>query len=159
MTELLVVNTGPLITLERMGALDLPARLPFSFICPDEVRAELDDGHRAGHLPITPDWLRTQSLTTPVSPLGVSALDRGEAAVIQLALELKIGWVCIDEWKGRRAALAAGLKVTGVLGLLGMAKKKGIIGTISPFIDKAVAAGIRYDSDLLDRVLRAAGEL
>ena len=73
-------------------------------------------------------------------------------------VELKIGRVCIDEWKGRRAALAAGLKVTGVLGLLGMAKRKGLIDAIRPFVDKAIAAGIRYHPELLSRVLRAASE-
>lgn len=97
MTERVVVNTGPLITLERMGALDIPGKLPFSFICPKEVRNELDKGQRAGYLQIAPHWLKTQSLSGPLSPLAVSALDEGEAAVIQLALELMIGRVCIDE--------------------------------------------------------------
>ena len=158
MTERVVVNTGPLITLERMGALDIPGKLPFLFICPKEVRDELDEGQRAGYLRIAPDWLKTQPLSGPLSPLSVSALDEGEAAVIQLALELGIQRVCIDEWKGRRAALATGLKVTGVLGLLGMAKRKGLIEAIRPFVDRAVAAGIRYHPDLLARVLHAAGE-
>lgn len=49
-------------------------------------------------------------------------LDLGEAAVIQLALEQNIDWVCIDDLKGRRAAHAAGLHFTGSLGLPATAK-------------------------------------
>jgi len=66
--------------------------------------------------------------------------------------------VCIDEWKGRRAALAAGLKVTGVLGLLGLAKQRQVIQAVKPYLEKAVAAGIRYDPELVQRVLEAVGE-
>jgi predicted nucleic acid-binding protein len=157
-TEILVINTGPLITFARIGALEILEKLPFAFVSPEEVRAELDEGHQAGYPQVAPPWLRYESLRNPVSPLAVSALDRGEAAVIQLAIERNIAWVCIDEWKGRRAALSAGLKVTGVLGLLGMAKRKGIIPAVRPFLDRAIAAGIRYDAELVDRVLRSIGE-
>jgi len=58
------------------------------------------------------------ALSAPPAPLATHALDAGEAAVIQLALERGIATVCIDEWRGRRAARACGLAVTGSLGLL-----------------------------------------
>ena len=44
MAERIVINTGPLIALARMGALDIGAQLPYEFICPLEVKDELDDG-------------------------------------------------------------------------------------------------------------------
>ena len=154
----IVIDTGPLIALERIGALDIPGRLPFEFICPALVRHELDDGHRAGHPDVRPAWLTVEALRSPASALAMSALDAGEAAVIQLALERGIAWVCIDEWKGRRAALAAGLNVTGVLGLLGQAKQNGLIPAVKPFIQKARTAGIRYDTVLVARFLEAVGE-
>lgn len=87
-----------------------------------------------------------------------ASLDCGEAAVIQLAIERNVSRVCIDEWKGRRAALAAGLKVTGVLGLLGRAKKIGIIPELKPFIQRAIDSGIRYDRKLVEKVLHATDE-
>ena len=158
MNEIMVINTGPLITLARIEMLDLPGRMPFVVLCPKEVREELDIGHRVGYPEISPPWLRVESLRAPLPFLAIAALDKGEAAVIQLALERRAAWVCIDEWKGRRAALSAGLKVTGVLGLLGLAKKKGLIPAMKPLVEKALAAGIRYDADLVAVVLKAAGE-
>jgi len=158
MHDRIVIDTGPLITLARIGALDIPGRLPFEFICPVQVRNELDDGSHAGHPDVRPPWLAVEALRSPASALAMSALDAGEAAVIQLALERDIAWVCIDEWKGRRAALAAGLRVTGVLGLLGQAKKHGIVSAVKPFIQKARAEGIRYDAVLVAHFLEAVGE-
>ncbi len=115
MNESVVINTGPLITLARIDALDIVGDMPFCFVCPQEVRDELDEGVQAGYSQISPSWLKVLPLKRNLSPLAVISLDRGEAAVIQLASEQGILRVCIDEWKGRRAALAVGLKVTGVL--------------------------------------------
>jgi len=125
MTERIVINTGPLIVLARIGALDVIGQLPYQFICPDAVRAELDRGETAGYARIAPSWLQVIPLATAPSPIILAALDLGEAAVIHLALEQEVRIVCIDEWKGRRAALASGFKVTGVLGLL--ARAKGLV--------------------------------
>jgi len=158
MAERLVVNTGPLIALARIEALDVAGRLPFHFICPQEVRDELDQGAEMGHPQIHPSWLTVVSLRNRPSPLSLSALDLGEAAVIQLALEQGIERVCIDEWKGRRAALAAGLQVTGALGLLGRAKLLGFLPALRPLIERAVERGIRYHPEIVRQVLSAVGE-
>ncbi|MFH0823180.1 MAG: DUF3368 domain-containing protein [Pseudomonadota bacterium] len=158
MTDNIVINTGPLITLARIEALDLPGGLPFTFVCPEEVREELAQGEAAGYPRVEPGWLNVCSLREPISPVVLSALDRGEAAVIQLALERSIPMVCIDERKGRRAALSVGLRVVGVLGLLGRAKLLGLISALGPFIDRALMTGVRYDPKLVARVLRSVGE-
>lgn len=144
MPEYIVINTGPLVILERIQALDIVGRLALTFICPDEVRAELKEGESVGHPRVAPEWLMVCPLAEPISPVTLMALDKGEAAVIQLALERSISVVCIDEWKGRRAASAVGLKVVGVPGLLGRAKSMGLIPMVGPFVEKALRSGIRY---------------
>jgi uncharacterized protein len=158
MTERIVINTGPLIALIRMEALDIPGQLPYEFLCPQEVQAELEAGTASGHPVVHPPWLHVQPLQEALSPMVLPALDAGEAAVIQLALEQQILWVCIDEWKGRRLALAAGLQVTGTLGLLGKAKMLGIIPALRPLVERALRQGIRYHPELVRKVLEAVGE-
>jgi predicted nucleic acid-binding protein len=111
MVERLVINTGPLIALARMDALDVIDQLPLEFSCPREVREELDADAAQGYAVVSPAWLTVVPLASPLSPITVASLDTGEAAVIQLALEQGIARVCIDEAKGRRAALAVGLQV------------------------------------------------
>ena len=73
-------------------------------------------------------------------------------------MEQKASTVCIDESKGRRAALAVGLSVTGSLGLLGRAKVLGLIPSLRPLIERATREGIYYDPELAKRVLVALGE-
>jgi predicted nucleic acid-binding protein len=158
MDKRIVINTGPLIALMRMEALAIPAKLDLEFVAPDEVCRELEEGVGAGHPAIRPAWLAFQSLKSPLTPMVTSVLDTGEAAVIQLALDEGIAQVCIDEWKGRRMALAVGLNVTGALGLLGKAKREGVISAVSPFLDRARQTGIHYHPDLVRRFLEALGE-
>jgi hypothetical protein len=90
--------------------------------------------------------------------IALAALDVGEAAVIQLALEMQIPLVAIDGWKGRRAATASGLEVIGALGLLGRAKRMGLVPALKPLIEKALEEGIRYHPELVRAVLDAVGE-
>ena len=141
-----------------MDAFDVVAKLPFEFVCPSEVETEILIGASHGHPVIFPSWLNVLSLSAPLSPLATAALDTGEAAVIQLALEQSIEYVCIDELKGRRAALAVGLKVVGSLGLIGRAKTSSLITQARPFIEKAQNEGIFYDETLVETFLKSIGE-
>lgn len=158
MAERIVINTGPLITLALIEALAILEDLPFEFICPQEVRAELDQGAQAGHPRVEPACVRVIPLRDRPSPIVLSTLDLGEAAVIQLALEQQIQRVSIDEWKGRKAAVASGLQVVGTLGLLGKAKLQGLIPALRPLVERAREKGVRYHPELVRQVLNAVGE-
>ena len=156
--EELVVNTGPLIALGKIGAFDLINQLPIRFSTPRQVADEIEAGARLGHPVVVPSWVAICDLSGVVLPLGQHVLDAGEAAVIQLAIERKIPDVCIDEWRGRRAAVSVGLHVTGSLGLLGRAKQVGLIPKVRPWLEKLGAAGIYFHADLLQGFLSAMGE-
>lgn len=75
MTERIVCNTSPLLALTKMQTLDAVGKLPFQFICPAEVEAEILAGAKQGYQIEIPTWLT-------VVPLAVAALDADEAAVI-----------------------------------------------------------------------------
>ncbi len=49
MIKRIVINTGPLITLQRIEAIETVGQLPFEFVAPEEVRAKLDTGVSVGH--------------------------------------------------------------------------------------------------------------
>ena len=158
MIEKIVTNTSPLLAFAKMRAFEIIGRLPFEFVCPAEVEAEISAGARQGYDADMPGWLKVERLQSNLSPLAVASLDTGEAAVIQLALEQNIETVCIDELKGRRAALAVGLKIVGSLGLLGKAKSLGLIAELKPFIERAGNNGIFYDEKLIENFLKSFGE-
>ena len=158
MADRIVINTGPVIALTRADALEVLARLPLEFVCPPQVEDEIKSGAALGHPFRWPTTLKVLSLAGPLDPVARAALDDGEAAVIQLAREQSIEWVCMDERKGRRAALAIGLKVVGSLGLLARAKALGIVPAVRPITDRLMREGLWYAPELVDRVLRALGE-
>ncbi len=158
MIERIVTNTSPLLTISKMQAFDVIGKLPFEFICPKEVEAEILAGAKKNYDVEIPAWLTITSLKSKVFPLAAASLDLGEAAVIQLALEQNTKTVCIDEVAGRRAAKAVGLNVIGSLGLLGKAKTLGLITQIKPFIEKAKNAGIYYEEKLITDFLNSFNE-
>ena len=150
----IVIDTGPLILLAKIDALPLLTELPYRFVAPQEVMDELAAGVAVGHPAVESSAIEVARLASPVPPLICATLDEGEAAVIQLAMER--GWkrVCLDDLRGRRLAKAVKLEVVGVLGLLGRAKRLGLIPALAPYAERLVAVGARYDTDLLTRLIR-----
>jgi predicted nucleic acid-binding protein len=85
-------------------------------------------------------------------------LDRGEAEVLTLAVEREARLVVIDERKGRRYARHLGLPLTGTLGILLLAKEKGLVTAVGPLIEKLQASGLYLAPELVERVLILAQE-
>lgn len=156
--EIVVINTGPLILLGKISALDIAGSLPVDFVSPPAVKAELLAGKLLGRPMIDPPWLEFRKLSSTVSPLIEFSLDRGEAEVIQLALDYGILDVCLDDLRGRKLARAMGLNVTGLLGLLGRAKELGLINRVKPLVDRLVEVGGRYSSKVIHKFLTEFGE-
>lgn len=151
--EEIVIDTSPLILLAKVGLLPVVQQLPYQFTAPREVIDELRAGNELGRHIVHAPWLRVRTLRSPVAEMIRATLDKGEAAVIQLALENRIRHVCMDDLRGRRIAKAVGLEVIGVLGLLGKAKRRGLIPEIAAYADRLVAAGAHYSPALIASVV------
>lgn len=141
-----------------MDMLGVVGALPLEVVCPREVRDELDIGASHGYPTVEPSWLQVLELREPPAAIAVASVDLAEAAVIQLALERSITFVCIDETTGRRLASSVGLSVTGSLGLLLRVKLEGAVPHFRPIIQRGLEAGVWYDRALVRRILAVAGE-
>jgi uncharacterized protein len=88
-----------------------------------------------------------------------AGLDPGESEAIALALELRPDTLLIDERLGRRLAVRHGLLVTGLLGLVVLAKQRRLIAEIVPVIGELQNKGnCWFGNDLLVEVCRAVDE-
>jgi len=90
--------------------------------------------------------------------IGGSMLDIGELTAIALYKKLDANYLLIDEKAGRRVAKANSIKVVGSLGVLIMAKQKGLIPVIKPYIDILKESKVHFSGNLLNSVLQKVGE-
>jgi predicted nucleic acid-binding protein len=125
---IVVAGTSPLNYLMLIDEVDL---LPIIFgqvLLPHAVLRELLHPRTsrkvcawATHLP---GWIEVRSVASVASP-ALMQLDLGEREAIQLALELGIGTVLIDEMDGRQQAEKLHLEARGTLGILERGAKLG----------------------------------
>lgn len=86
-------------------------------------------------------------------------LDKGEAESLALAVELGADLVIIDERRGSQVASRLGLTRIGILGVLLVAKNRGLITAIRPILDSLrQQAGFWIAEDLYNQTLRLANE-
>lgn len=160
---IVVSNTSPIFYLSTIGQLDLLRQLYAEIVIPKTVLNEITNvGNTDVSARVVPtlSWMKTQSATdqTFVNTLRAE-LDPGEAEAIALAVELNADRLLMDERLGRAAAMRAGLKVTGVLGILIAAKRNNLIQEVKPLLDALIEqVGFWIDARLYAEVLQAVGE-
>ena len=97
------------------------------------------------------------STATDLPLLLSSQLDRGEAAVIQAAINHQVSTVVIDESLGRRMARLHQLNVTGSLGSLVKAAKAGLITDVEACFVRMHEKDVWISAALKDQVRKALG--
>ncbi len=149
----LVTNTTPLIALAvGVGSLDILRVLYDRVVVPLEVCEEIHAiGSGAPGVAAfdRAAWLERLPAPAVIAPYLRNTLDRGEASVIQTALDLQIPLVCIDETVGRRVARLSGLTLTGSIGVLIKARHRGYGVSIPEAIDRMREHGIWLSSEVV----------
>lgn len=88
----------------------------------------------------------------------IAALDLGEAEVIVLVKEVDADRVVMDDLDARRFARRAGFDLVGTFGLLLAARLRGDIPSLKEKIDQLRALGLYAAPDLVEAILKEAGE-
>ena len=160
----LVFNASPLIVLAKSGLLDRILPLGNRVIIPrpvaDEISAVRDPQDPAAA------WLREPAAQLHLtdapecSPfVGAWDLGIGESSVIMLSLEGDGRQAVLDDLAARRCASALGIKVIGTIGLLLLAKQRGLIPAIQPALQSVEDAGLFLSRAQRELILSRAGEL
>lgn len=162
MTKLIVADASPLIVLARASQLRILPLVAGKVIVPDVVAHECTHdqnlpGARAISEAFAKGWLKPQPKTPLVEPIIAAGLDLGESMALALAVALKAP-ILIDERIGRQAAFAQSLRVVGSIGILLLAKKRGLIERVAPAIQDLKREGLYISPELEQEALRRAGE-
>jgi predicted nucleic acid-binding protein len=163
--NIVISDAGPLIALSRIEQLSLLKKLYGAVLIPVAVQNELCcdtnlPGARGLRHALDDGWIEVHELVDETGALVTLQLilDPGESQAILLAERIGCRFVLMDERRGRQLAKSRGLKVVGIAGVLLAAKKKGLLDAVYPELEKLRKAGYRLSTQLIDEVLRLAGE-
>ena len=161
MAKFVAADASPLIGLAAAGLLallrDLFGTVTITRLVKDEVAgrgdrpgaSELDEALRAG-------WIRVAP--TPLATWRFDRIDPGEASTIALAAEQEEALVLMDDALGRAEALAAGLEVVDVPGILLAAKRATLIDAVQPLVARLARRGFTLSDAARLSLLHEAGE-
>jgi uncharacterized protein len=71
---------------------------------------------------------------------------------------MKLGWILLDDMKARQHAKSIRLQVTGTLGVLTVATKKGMIPAVKPLPEMLKTHRFYVADDVLAAALALVGE-
>jgi predicted nucleic acid-binding protein len=124
-----VADTSPLNYLIMIDEVDLLPRLFEHVLLPSAVHQELCHPKTSARIrqwsSELPSWAEIRPVAFVANPVLMS-LDTGEREAIQLALDLGLSTVLLDDADARRTAEACHLQVRGTLGMLERGARLGI---------------------------------
>jgi predicted nucleic acid-binding protein len=153
---LVVADAGPLHYLVLTGDIELLPKLFERVLVPQVVRDELANAEAPqavrDWIARAPSWLDVRPAHPGVDDVAGAKLDEGERAAIALALAVKAELVLMDDREGVGIVRDRGLDVTGTLGVLDLAARRGLIDLAAAF-ERLKATTFYYRQGLLDALL------
>ena len=159
--ERVVVNSSPLITLFNSQLINLLPQLFAEIIVPgavwDEVIAVGKTDAASKQLPGA-SWV-TRVEVSAVSPaIATLNLGQGESEVLTFALNNPSYRAMVDDAAARRCARTLGIATLGTGGMLVLAKRRGLISSVSSSIETVKNAGLWLSDEVVSLLKQQAGE-
>ncbi|NOH02119.1 MAG: DUF3368 domain-containing protein [Chloroflexi bacterium] len=156
---LVVADSSALIALATCDGLDILLRVYDDVKVPLAVYKEVVDPDKpqAG---VLREFLsgRVEEVDVTRWVVAAGGLGRGEIEAMALYKQLSADALLIDDRRARMIAEHNQINCIGALGVLLMAKQRGEIDQVAPYIERLRASSIRYGDELLGKVLKLARE-
>lgn len=98
------------------------------------------------------------NVTTRIAIEKSNGLGKGELAAISLYKQLSADLLLIDDARAKKVAYLNNLEVMGSLGVLLLAKQKGLVVSIKPLLTRLRCSEVFISDQLLDQLLALANE-
>lgn len=149
-----VSNTSPLSYLVLIELIDVLPELFSEILVPESVLAELSHQDSPALVQAfasqPPSWIQVHQVNVEQPEL--AHLHKGESDAIALARMVEADWVVLDDKQARQTASELGLAVIGLLGLLDLAVKRGLID-LAPAFARLRETTFYVSPRLIDRLL------
>ena len=156
-----VLNASPVISLARIGQVDLLTRLPQQTALPQAVAEEIlvAPDNDPARLAVESGIFEIVHPSAIPDRILAWDLGKGESAVLTYALA-NPGYIAIlDDGAARRCASSLSLPVTGTLSIVILAKQFGLIESAAQVLGALRGVSFRLDDDLIrDALARTVGE-
>jgi predicted nucleic acid-binding protein len=134
--RVIISDTTCLIGLTNIGLLGVLQQVYQSVTVTPQVAAEYGEA--------LPSWIIVKAVNDMQKVAAYNQyIDLGESSAIALAMEIEDSLVILDDLPARQFAMSLGLEITGTLGVLIQAYKKGIVTDLHSIIEKLRANGFR----------------
>ena len=155
-----VSNTTPIISLLKIGELQILKDLYKEIYIPQEVYNEIEAGKsKEFYVDLSKiEWIKIEKIKNEKSLSYFLDLDQGEAEVIVLASEINADLIILDETLGRFHAKHVGLIVTGTIGILIKAKQLGYIKELKPILRELRTKDVWLSDVFIEEILRMTDE-
>lgn len=151
-----VSNTSPLCHAVWIGEAEILPQLFSSVMVPRAIVEELSHPGAPDRvrtwMQAPPSWLEVVEVDAGEIPPHLTKIHRGEWEAIQLARQVEPDFVLIDELEGRRVATDYGLRVTGLLGVLDQAGRRGLVD-VPAAVNRLTETEFYMSKKLMRRVL------
>jgi uncharacterized protein len=158
--EIAVSDSSPLIALSRIGCLDLLPQLFKTVHISVQVHDEVvtaGAGRPGAESVALASWIKVtpvQSMADLERTIGETGLGSGEVSAVQLARELGVELVLIDERKARGYAEEKDLIALGCIGILEKLHQKGALLDLRSVYGRLLEQKFRIEPKTLERSLR-----
>jgi len=149
--NIVITDTSCFILLDKIEALFILNALYSNIVTTPQIATEFGK--------TLPPWITIK----PVSDQNLlkkysEKVDIGEASAIALAMEISNPLLIIDDLKGRKLASQLMLNYTGTLGIMILARQKGVINSLRKYFERIRKTDFRISPVLLEKILEDLGE-
>lgn len=156
-----IINSSPLIVLFKSKQAELLPQLFTEILVPEGVFQEVtmvsEDDAASRQLP-TVSWIQRVEISAIAPEVAAWDLGNGESEVLTLALKTSDCRAIVDDRAARRCSQALSITTIGMGGLLILAKRRGLIKSISPGIQALRDAGLWLSDTVVNLLKQQAGE-
>ncbi|GHT42305.1 DUF3368 domain-containing protein [Bacteroidia bacterium] len=151
MSKTIISDTSCFIILSKIEQLEILQQLFGTIVTTPEIADEFGES--------LPDWVEIVAVKDKhKQQLFEVQVDRGESSAMALSLEMENSLLIIDDYKARKLAKTLNLDYIGTIGILILAKHKGIINSIKPILEKIKETNFRISAELELQALIEAKE-
>ncbi len=148
-----IADSGPIISLVLVNRLDILDAIFSDIRIPQAVWEEITANPSLPFFNKLSTYFKDKTLNIKGFNELTFIMGYGESESVILYNELQADFLLIDDKKARNIAENFGITCIGTLGLLAIAKDKGVIEELKPIFEKFIANKRFYSLNLLNSIL------